>query len=149
MKNYEDILRMAVKNEIEAYEFYKDAAKRAYDSKISSIFKELANEELKHRVILEDFIDNKSAELVFDETQDYKISESVEARPLSTDLEFKDAITLAMKKEEAAMNMYQQFADASQDTEQKETFLELVKMERGHKSRLEEIYTNAAHSEVW
>ena len=62
---------------------------------------------------------------------------------------FKDAIALAMKKEQEAMEMYQQFADASEGAKQKETFLELAKMEKGHKVRLEGIYTDIAFIEVW
>jgi rubrerythrin len=47
------------------------------------------------------------------------------------------------------MQMYTQLANASTDTAQKNIFLELASMERGHKSNLEDIYTNMAFPEIW
>lgn len=149
LKQYEDILSTAVNNEVEAYEFYKAAAEKISDSSLKSVFSDLAKEELKHKVLLEGYLKNEGKKLKFDETKDYKVSETVEEKPLSTDMKFVDAIALAMKKEEEAMNMYNQFAESSEDEAQREAFLELAKMELGHKARLEEIYTNAAYVEVW
>lgn len=140
---------MAVENEVEAHEFYKDAAEKIEDKTLKSTFKELAEEEKKHEMILKSYFDKKQDEMKFDETKDYKVAETVEEQKLSTDMSFKDAIALAMKKEQEAMDMYQQFANASEEEQQKQTFLELVKMEKGHKTRLEDIYTNAAFAEVW
>lgn len=140
---------MAVNKEIEAYEFYKAASEKISDESLKSVFADLAKEELKHKALLQGYLKNEGKELKFDETKDYKISETVEEKALSMDMSFADAIALAMKKEEEAMNMYNQFADISIDEEQKGAFLELAKMELGHKARLEEIYTNAAYVEVW
>jgi rubrerythrin len=64
-------------------------------------------------------------------------------------MKFVDAIVLAMKKEEEAMIMYRRFADASSNPEQKEMFLQLARMEQGHKARLETIYTDTAFVEAW
>ncbi|AHM55718.1 rubrerythrin [Peptoclostridium acidaminophilum DSM 3953] len=149
LNQYKDILSMAVNKEIEAYEFYKAASEKVGDESLKSVFADLAKEELRHKVLLEGYLKNEGKKLKFDETKDYKVSETVEEKPLSTDMKFVDAIALAMKKEEEAMNMYNQFADISIDEVQKDTFLELSKMELGHKARLEEIYTNAAYVEVW
>lgn len=59
------------------------------------------------------------------------------------------SIVFEGKDLQEAMEMYQQFADASEGAKQKETFLELAKMEKGHKVRLEGIYTDIAFTEVW
>ncbi|NLD05340.1 MAG: ferritin family protein [Synergistaceae bacterium] len=150
MKNYKEILKMAICNEVEAYEFYRDAAAKMKDPARKKIFQELAEEEAGHKALLEGFLNNEMKDMKFNEEKDYKVAETVEApQVLSTDMPFKDAVALAMKKEQEAMEMYQQFADASEETKQKETFLELVKMERGHKVRLEGIYTDIAFIEVW
>jgi rubrerythrin len=58
-------------------------------------------------------------------------------------------LVIAIKKELEAMQMYTQLAKASADTAQKNIFLELASMERGHKSKLEDLYTNMAFPEVW
>ena len=47
------------------------------------------------------------------------------------------------------MVKYQKFADASSNQEQKNTFLQLAKMEKTHKVKLENLYTNSAFNEVW
>ena len=150
MKNYKEILKMAVGNEVEAYEFYRDAAAKMKDPAMKKTFMELADEESGHKVLLEGFLSNEMKDMKFSDEKDYKVAETVEApQILSTDMAFKDAIALAMKKEQEAMEMYQQFADASDEAKQKETFLELAKMEKGHKVRLEGIYTDIAFIEVW
>lgn len=149
MKNYKEILKMAVENEVEAHEFYKDAANKVENKVLKNTFQELADEEKKHEHLLKAYFEKSADMMKFDETKDYHIAETVESQPLTTNMSFKDAIALAMKKEQEAMEMYQQFAEASEEEAQKETFLELVKMERGHKTRLEDIYNNAAFAEVW
>jgi len=150
MKNYKEILKMAVANEVEAYEFYRDAAAKMKDPAMKKTFEELADEESGHKVLLEGYLSNEMKNMKFNEEKDYKVAETVEApQILSTDMAFKDAIALAMKKEQEAMKMYQNFADACEGAKQKETFLELAKMEKGHKVRLEDIYTNVAFIEVW
>ncbi len=150
MKNYKKILKMAVDNEVEAYEFYRDAAAKMKDPAMKKTFEELADEESGHKVLLEGYLSNEMKDMKFNEEKDYKVAETVEApQTLSADMAFKDAVALAMKKEQEAMEMYQNFADASEGVKQKETFLELAKMEKGHKVRLEDIYTNVAFIEVW
>ncbi|MDD4160551.1 MAG: ferritin family protein [Synergistaceae bacterium] len=150
MKNYKEILKMAIENEVEAYEFYKDAALKMKDRAMKKTFEELAEEESGHKTLLEDYLNNELKEMKFKEEKDYKVAETVEApQVLSADMAFKDAIALAMKKEQGAMEMYKAFADASKESKQQETFLELAKMEAGHKKRLEDIYTATAYTEVW
>ena len=149
MKNYKEILKMAVENEVEAHDFYKDAASKTDNTVLKNTFEELAGEEKKHKQLLESYLEKNVDSMKFDETKDFHVAEGVEKQKLTTEMNFKDAIALAMKKEQGAMEMYQQFADASEDDAQKQTFQELVKMEQGHKTRLEEIYTNAAFAEVW
>ena len=149
MKSYKDILAMAVENEVEAHEFYKAAAAKIQDKNLKKTFEDLAEEETKHKVLLQGYLENDMKTMKFKENKDFQLSETIEEQALSTDMSFKDAIALAMKKEEEAMNMYRQFAEASEDEKQKETFEELVKMEQQHKTRLEDIYTNAAFVEVW
>ena len=149
MKNYKEILKTAIQNEVEAFEFYRDAAMKMKDPAMKRSFQELADEEAGHKELLEGYLTNDMKEMKFTDEKDYKVAETVETQVLSIDMAFKDAIALAMKKEQEAMEMYQNFADASEEAKQKETFLELAKMEKGHKARLEDIYTNVAFVELW
>ena len=65
------------------------------------------------------------------------------------DMQFADAIALAMKKEESAMRQYTQLADASEDSAQKQIFLELAAMEREHKAKMEAAFVDIGYPEVW
>jgi rubrerythrin len=146
---FTEILEMAVKNEEEAFEFYRKASQKVADPGLKKIFTELAQEESGHKSLLLGYVEDSMKTLKFKDSDDYKISETLPLPKMTTDMKFTDAIALAMKKEEQAMNMYKEFAGASDDKAQKETFMELSKMEKGHKTRLEAIYTDTAFVEVW
>lgn len=149
-KDFRKIIQMAVDNEIEALEFYLKAAHKAKYENLRSLFLELAEEEKGHKKILEAYLNDETLALDFRESHgDYGVSDTVSLPPLSSDMPFADAIALAMKKEEEAMRVYGKFAEAATDHLLKDTFLQLARMEQGHKVRLEEIYTNAAYTEVW
>lgn len=143
------IIGFAVENEVDAHQFYKDASERLEDESLKETFKDLAQEELEHKRFLKEFLESGTTDINIDETCDYKVAETVEKPPLTTDMSFPDAMALAMKNEEEAMEMYKQLADACVDQKEKDIFLGLMEMEKMHKSRLEEIYTNAAFVEVW
>jgi len=145
---YRKILSDAVGKEVEAYNFYAGAAQKTQDRILKSIFTELADEEKKHRSLLEGYLKNQTP-VRFNPSKDYKVSNTVERPPLSLSMKPVDAVALAMKKEEDAMNLYRELATCSMDPEQKDVFLSLSNMEMGHKTRLENIYTNMAFPEAW
>ena len=147
-EEYKKVISMAVENEIEAYDFYNAAGDKVKDSNLKAIFEDLASEEMKHRDYLQGLL-TQAKPMKFDEGQDYKISESVDKPKLCLSMSPADAIKLAMKNEEEAMQMYAELAKASADNEQKEMFEALSRMEQGHKVKLEGIYTDMAYAEVW
>lgn len=147
-EEYKKIITMAVGNEIAAYEFYKSVSEKTKDSNLKSLFSELADEEKKHKVFLEGFLSG-ARPLQFAAVTDYKVSETVDKPKLSIQMKPADAIALAMKEEEEAMNMYQGLAASSIASDQKELFISLANMEKGHKVRLENLYTTMAFPEAW
>ena len=147
-QEYKKIIDDAIKNETEAAEFYTGVFEKVKEKGLKVIFKELADEERKHKASLKSFLSD-SRSLSFDEKADYNVSETVKAPRLTVDMKPVDAIALAMKREEEAMNMYKELAKCSSDAGQKKVFKALSKMEQGHKARLEDIYTNMAFPEVW
>ncbi|HLZ18127.1 MAG TPA: ferritin family protein [Smithellaceae bacterium] len=146
---YKNIIANAIHAEAEAFDFYSAVSEKARDAAIKRLFKDLAEEEAKHKRTLEGFIKRDPGKMHFSESADYKIGDSLPTPALTLDLKPVDGIVIAIKKELEAMQMYTQLANASADEEQKNVFLELAAMERGHKSRLEDIYTNVAFPEVW
>jgi rubrerythrin len=147
-EEYKKIISFAVEKEIEAYDFYRSVYNKTADSNLKAIFKELADEEKKHRNLLEGLL-SRPRPFHFDETKDYKVSETVDKPKLTLSMKPADAIALAMKNEEEAMHMYSELADVSSDPEQKKMFTSLSTMELSHKMKLENIYTNMAFPEAW
>ncbi|NLA99383.1 MAG: ferritin family protein [Methanomicrobiales archaeon] len=148
-EEYRSIILSAIDREIEAYTFYRMVREKVTDENLKSLFNELAGEETKHRKILEGFLTREPEKLGFDTKRDYRIAQTLETPPLSADLKPLDGLVIAIRKELDAMQMYTQLASLSIDPEQIELFESLAAMERGHKARLEDIYTNMAFPEVW
>jgi rubrerythrin len=149
---YKKILDFAIISEIQANEYYLAIAKKAKDASVKQLFTGLAADELAHRKSLEACLKTTAEKcdmLVFAKPVDYKISETVKKPEITADMKFVDAIALAMKNEQEAMDMYKAMAASSQGAEQKKMFESLAVMEEGHKANLENIYNNAAFAEVW
>jgi rubrerythrin len=146
---YKRIISLAIVGEIESFTFYHAVADKTNDKNLKYLFNELAEEEAKHRRTLEGFANAAPDKLHFSESKDYKVVDALPTPPLSIDLKPLDGLVIAIKKELDAMQMYTQLANTSADEEQKAVFIELASMERGHKSRLEDIYTNMAFPEAW
>ncbi|MCK7508125.1 MAG: ferritin family protein [Desulfobacterales bacterium] len=146
---YKKIMSLAIDREVEAFAFYRAVSDKAKDKSIKSIFNELAEEEQKHKRTLEGFLTKAPEKMHFSESSDYKIVDALPTPPLTADLKPVEGLVIAIKNELEAMQMYTQLANASTDAAQKNVFLELASMERGHKSKLEDIYTNMAFPETW
>ena len=143
------ILSLAIDREVEAYTFYRNVADKVKDKALKSLFDELAGEEKKHREFLQGFLAKDVSKMKFAAGHDYKVGDTLPSPKLTMDLKPLDGLVLAIKKELDAMQMYTQFAKAAADVEIQLLFTQLANMERGHKARLEDIYTNMAFPETW
>jgi len=146
---FKKIILSAIDKEVESYTFYTASSERVKDKALKSVFKELAEQETMHRKTLQEYLSGAKKDLKFDEVKDYHLSDTLESPALTTEMKPLDGLKLAIKKEEEAKQMYEKFAAASIDADQKKVFDELAKMETGHKARLEDIYTNTAFAEAW
>ncbi|UFS72668.1 ferritin family protein [Geomonas sp. RF6] len=145
---YEEIVASAVDNEIEAFDFYSSAAGKVADVTLKAIFKDLAEEELKHREFLQNLL-SEPQKMSFDPGHDYNIAQAVDDPKLSIWMKPSEAIALAIKKEEDAMVKYSRLATVSSDGPQKDMFEALSRMEQGHKVKLETLYNDMAFAEAW
>lgn len=148
-EQFRAIISKAIENEVEAYTYYRTTSEKVKDAYLKKIFADLAGDEKGHREFLQGLLTMEPKRLNIAASKDYKIAEAVPTPPLSADLKPIDGIVLAIKKELQAMQMYTQLAAAQADGEQKNLFTDLAAMERGHKARLEDIYTNMAFPESW
>lgn len=148
-EDFQKIITNAIDNEVESYTFYKSVADRAKDPSLKTLFLDLAEEEKGHREYLQGLLVRDVKQMQFVAAKDYKITDSIDEPTLSVDMKPLDGLVLAIKKELQAAQMYTQLAAASADAEQKMVFTQLANMEKGHKARLEDIYTNMAYPEAW
>jgi rubrerythrin len=146
---FKKIISNAITQEVEAFTFYSSVSEKAKDESLKKLFKSLADDEEKHKRTLEGYLTRSADRMHFSASVDYKVADALPTPPLTPDLKPVDGLVIAIKKELEAMQMYTQLANASEDDEQKKVFLELASMERGHKSRLEDVYTNMAFPEAW
>jgi rubrerythrin len=145
---YETLI-YAISNEVEAEEFYLEASRKLSDPFLKELFLRLSREEKRHQRILEGFQEKTPVDFHFKEVPDYRVSEHVERPRLSTAMKPADALALAMKNEEEAMNHYTRLADSVSDTEMKRVFYELAAMEREHKFSMEKAFVDIGFPEVW
>ena len=69
--------------------------------------------------------------------QDLKIADYVVETEPKPDMDYRDALVLAMQKEKAAFKLYTALAAASEDEALKSLFLSLAQEEAKHKLRFE------------
>ena len=143
------VIEDAITKEIEAYTFYRGVADKVKDKALKDLFAELAGEEKKHREFLQGMLTKDIAKMKFDASHDYKVGDNLPTPDLNVGMKPLEGLVVAIKKELQAMQMYTQLAKLAKDTETQLLFSQLANMERGHKARLEDIYTNMAFPEAW
>jgi rubrerythrin len=146
-KSVEEVLDYAVKSEENAHSFYSSWSKKLEDKSLVSVFKDLAAEELKHKEFILGV--KKGAALKPSETEitDLKISDYVMDVKASTDMDYQEALTLAMQREKEAFKLYTGLAGMSIDEDMKNTFKALAQEEAKHKLRLEIMYDEDIYKE--
>jgi len=148
-EDFKNIISLAIDREVEAYSFYRGVSDKVKDANLKKLFNELAGEETKHREFLQGVLAKGTSHMNFNPHADYKVADALPTPKLTPEMKPLEGIVIAIKKELEAMQMYTQLANASTDNDQKKMFKELALMEQGHKTRLEDIYTNMAFPESW
>jgi rubrerythrin len=149
LQEYKKIVALAIGEEIAASLFYQEASDKVEDPYLKKMFAEFADDERGHKRILEKILNSESIKQYFRDSVDFKVAETVVKPELSMQMKPADAIALAMKNEEDAMNQYLQMAEACDDPDKKKVFEDLATMERGHKNKMEKAFVDIGYPEVW
>lgn len=139
-QNVEEVLDFAIKSEENANRFYSEWAKKLINKPIQKVFEELAAEEAKHKEFLLGIKAGETLKPVEEEIIDLKISDYMLDLKASVDMDYQDALTVAMHREKMAFKLYNHLADKVSDPGIKDTFILLAQQEAKHKLRLEMIY---------
>ncbi len=138
---YDEILKIAIEKEVEAYNFYLALANHVADQRIREAFEELAQEELEHKDRLELEV-IKTGKTIASEQNPLRPERSyiVSNDPSPLDMDYKDLLMLAMEKEEAAFRIYVNLASSIQDEKSRDVVLALAQEEVRHKIRFQNEY---------
>lgn len=135
-----EVLDFAIREEEEAHEFYLAWEKKLTNPGTKKVFSELAKEELKHKAQLQDVKKGKTFQPADKQITDLKIVDYLNETVPTADIDYQNALTIAMKKEKDAFKLYQQLAAMTDDTKIKNLFVALAQEEARHKLRLEILY---------
>lgn len=146
-QSVDEILDFAIKQEEEAAQLYTDLARRMERPWMSDIFKQFAKEEEWHKKKLLDVKAGKRLVPAQQKVLDLKIGDYlVDATP-SPDMDYQQALILAMKKEKKAFMMYTDLAASTDEEDLKNIFLGLAQEEAKHKLRFEVEYDDYVMTE--
>ena len=142
--NLDAILDFAIEKEKEAADFYTSISRQEVFSGSSQMFAEFAQEEKKHQAMLEEFkIKGATASMQvydFKWITDIKRSNYVVELAYSPGMAYNEILLLAMKREEKALALYNDFLAQAETDESKTLFKILCQEEAKHKLALETMY---------
>jgi len=146
-KNITEILDFAIGEEQGAVDFYLLLAAQSKSTETKKVFHEFAEEEMRHKANLTKIKENGTLRLSDEKVRDLKITEYlVDVKP-SANMDYQDALILAMKKEKAAFRMYTVLAAQTEDPAVKQLLQSLAMEESRHKLRFELEYDDVVFKE--
>ena len=143
-ESLEAIVDFAIEKEIEAAEFYTDLSKETAFSGSAEMFAEFSQEERKHQKMLESFKSEGIAPSIkdyqFKWITDIKRSDYVVDLEYQKGMAYNEILMLAMKREEKALKLYNDFQEQADTGDGKNLFKLLCQEEAKHKLALETMY---------
>jgi rubrerythrin len=141
------LLTMAIDREADAHDFYAQAASRMKNPAIRDAFAKLAEEELCHKRFLETCTKDPQLLSKLPLPADFKVAEATAEQELSIDMTPAQAMTVAMKKEQQAVEFYRCLAAQAKDPSYRQALEGLARMELDHKNRLETMFVEVGYPE--
>ena len=140
MKNFEsidEILDFAIQAEQGAVNLYTGLAEKARIKDMQEVFMEFAKEEMAHKARLLKIKEEGIIDLPNEKVNDLKISDYTGDVASSDDMDYAQALVLAMSQEDAAKTISWNEAARAPDQQFKNLFLSLAQEEAKHKLRFE------------
>ena len=144
-----DVLRFAVSKEQASQRFYLDLAAQMNDTGARRIFEAIAAQEQKHEEALKLEILKEGYTLPQDIhlslSEDYDWQEHLELDPDSRDMNYVEALLLAIQKERASFQLYTQLIGMTRNPVFHRTLMELAEEEMRHVIQFEREYEAVSH----
>ena len=141
-ESVEEILEFAIEKEEEAVAFYSEVAREEKFAGARQTFEEFANEERKHAELLKNFENDqeKLNEYKLKWIPDMKRSDYMVDLKYEKGMHYTDILRLAMKREEAALALYNELQRKTDQDDYIHLFKILAQEEAKHKRYLETLY---------
>jgi rubrerythrin len=139
-RSVSDILNFAISEEEAAATFYTALAAKMTQHWMQKVFEGFADEEKGHKEKLLSVKTGKIALLSDEAVTDLKIGDylvEVEPEVQGSELDYQQALIVAMKKEKAAFKLYTNLAEQTDRQEYRHLFRALAQEEAKHKLRFE------------
>ncbi|MDD2901062.1 MAG: ferritin family protein [Syntrophales bacterium] len=142
------IINNAIAQEELSHEFYLRMAKLVSHADTKETFEFLAKDELEHKAFLQSCFTAEGCKLV-GQAQNVHLAEMLKAPAFTDELSPKEALVIAMKREEGSYNFYRTLAALQPPGEIRDFLEKMAQMELSHKEKVGYIYDNVAFPEIW
>ena len=149
-RSVNDILDFAISEEEAAAKFYTELAAKMTRDWMQKVFEGFADEEKGHKEKLLSVKAGAHPLLTDQAVTDLKISDyliEVDPEVQGSELDYQQALIVAMKKEKAAFKLYSNLAEQTEQQEYRNLFRALAQEEAKHKLRFEIEYDEQFLSE--
>ena len=140
LTTFDTILDFAIGEEQKAVDFYTELAGQASSDEMREVFEEFAQEEVMHKMKLQEVKETGINNMPPENVADLKIADYVVSVQASPNMSYQDALIVAMNKEKAAFRLYTSLAERAPNPGLKELFKALAQEESKHKLRFEVEY---------
>jgi rubrerythrin len=131
------LLDFAIEKEQEANDFYLNLASKMERESMKKVFQGFAAEEAKHKKKLMEVKEGKQLAPVESQIIDLKVSDYLVDVEPTPDMDYQDALIIAMKKEKVSFRLYTDLAATTNDANLQTLLTGLAQEEAKHKLRLE------------
>ncbi len=139
LSSMSDVLDFAISGESKAAELYTKMAATAENPWMRETLEGFAQEELQHHKKLKAVRTGRTA-LEREGVGDLGLAEKLDDVEPHPDMDFRDLLVFAIKKEDVSQGLYTRLASIFTEPELQETFLKLAEQEAEHKRRFEMEY---------
>ncbi len=133
----DEILDFAMARERMAHDFYQHLAAHVTRPGMREVLLQFAEEEEGHRAKLQRVRQKRAVLVSGGRVADLKLSDYLVEAEAEAELDYQDALILAMKREKASFRLYTDLAAMAEDDATRELFLALAQEEARHKLRFE------------
>ena len=146
-KSVQEVLDFAIEKEEEAQQFYLEWSKKLENQNLREQFVIFAGEENKHKEKLQRVKSGSTFKPSAKQVTDLKIVDYLVDIVATPEMDYQEALIVAMRREKASFKFYNDLAAISEDESLRQTFLALAQEEAKHKLRLETEYEKEIYTE--